>query len=883
MAVQSKALLLLSAFICVHLWFTSSASAAENGIVWWEGEDAVRTNVPARSPFGPGTGGNFDVLSGGDWISGQVRPGGRPYEAQYLIEAPADGTYTLWARKFWKHGPFEWRFDDQKWTQVGREVTLADSATIRTHLVANWVAVGDVKLTAGRHAFWWRMTDLQPGKDEAVGFDCFALVPSDAAFTPRGKLKPNQRDTRADDGWFAWDPPRDEFPEDAGFDHRDLNEEFAGIHGRVRKTDDGNGLLLGDGTPVRFWGVNVKPDFGDAPDGLLNHWARRMAKIGVNLVRIHGPLWTKQHDQWRVDPRKLENVHRLVAALKQQGIYTEISWYFPIWIDARHAGLPGYHDANIEHPFASHMFNDRVQRWYLDTLRDIVTPVNPHTGLSLADDPAVAMIELVNEDSFFFWTFNPDNMPEPIWDELQDMYEDSPHYAGGELRGVWNLTREGQKNAGRRELRQLKAQAAFLANLQRGFYEKAIAALRGHGYDGLTVCSNWHTADPPMLDALERWTYTAGDVIDHHGYFESKHTGSAAAWAVRAGDTFESRSALQNLDALPLRVNQVRGHPQMISEVNWPLPNEHRADMVWLGVAALGAQGVDAVCWFQCTSLTGVETNWVQKFTIDVPSITGQFPAAALAFRRGDVPEQEPVVVESIKSKDLKALSGSATANHASIEAFRAGDAQQIEDFDGVDPLAYYVGPVVRVFDDPSIKSWQRSAGGVLAGDDVHVPGVLQTSHPTSLALHGQSRLSVRLGPAPIRDFDLLPSSHEIAPSNDDGAVSMISLDGKPLRRSNRVLFQAIRTEKPYGFVVTDGQIKSMGGAPLNVTTPKAGFAILFEDDRPARATVLDENGDRTTRPVPLIEKNGSVGFDWPANTVSVLLERDAEPIGNKE
>ena len=49
---------------------------------------------------------------------------------------------------------------------------------------------------------------------------------------------------------------RDSFRTDALLDLRELNEPIAGQNGFIRRSDDRNGFVRGDGVPVRFWGVN---------------------------------------------------------------------------------------------------------------------------------------------------------------------------------------------------------------------------------------------------------------------------------------------------------------------------------------------------------------------------------------------------------------------------------------------------------------------------------------------------------------------------------------------------------------------------------------------------------------------------------------------------
>ena len=81
----------------------------------------------------------------------------------------------------------------------------------------------------------------------------------------------------------------------------------------------------------------------------------------------------------------------------------------------------------------------------------------------------------------------------------------------------------------------------------------ADAVLPGHawpscaklGFKGLITASNWATASPEVFGPLEKLSYTTGDFIDRHGYFECNHKGDNAAWSIRNGHTYSDRSALR--------------------------------------------------------------------------------------------------------------------------------------------------------------------------------------------------------------------------------------------------------------------------------------------------------------------------------------------------
>ena len=117
------------------------------------------------------------------------------------------------------------------------------------------------------------------------------------------------------------------------------NEPIAGRSGFVRLSDDKNGFVRGDGVPLRFWGVNYSFKREISPKE-LGHCARFLAKLGVNLVRLGTDLEShaKNPGLTDTDPKNIEHAWRLVAAMKNEGIYTTIS---PYWAGALKHALPG--------------------------------------------------------------------------------------------------------------------------------------------------------------------------------------------------------------------------------------------------------------------------------------------------------------------------------------------------------------------------------------------------------------------------------------------------------------------------------------------------------------------------------------------------------------
>lgn len=237
------------------------------------------------------------------------------------------------------------------------------------------------------------------------------------------------------EGWFVW--PSVEPVDGSALDTSALNPTPAGAQGRV--TVRAGEFVAGDGSPIRFWGVNFSGSnaFPSAEDAEII--ARRLAKGGVNIARLHhldntwgidegGSLWPKGRGTRDViAPGPLDALHRLVATLKRHGIYANVNLKvskvlseaddFPASI----AQLPLFQKR-------ADIFQRRMIDLQKDYARQLLTAVNPYTGLSLAEDPAVAVVEINNENSLLgYWTRDLgrglDKFPEPF---------------RGELAGLWN-------------------------------------------------------------------------------------------------------------------------------------------------------------------------------------------------------------------------------------------------------------------------------------------------------------------------------------------------------------------------------------------------------------------------------------------------------------
>jgi hypothetical protein len=207
--------------------------------------------------------------------------------------------------------------------------------------------------------------------------------------------------------WIPW--PAVEPVAGSALDLSALNPEPAGAHGRVL-VKDGHFATADDGRRIRFWGCNISSEQNFLSAADADTLARRLAQGGVNIARLHhmdnpwsvasgGSIWPKdRRDHSRIDPAQFDKLHRLVAALKARGIYSNINLKVSKTL-VLEDGFP----ASIAQcpPFQKQVdcFQRRMIELQKEYARQLLTAKNPYTGYSLAEDPAVAVVEINNENS----------------------------------------------------------------------------------------------------------------------------------------------------------------------------------------------------------------------------------------------------------------------------------------------------------------------------------------------------------------------------------------------------------------------------------------------------------------------------------------------------
>ncbi len=857
------------------MWCAMLSQVMGAETIWVEGEDARSKKMSRHGWYSDAV--KKEQLSGAAWITNFTKD--NDGEASYSLRVATAGTYALWVRANHIGAALSYRLQENgEWLSVDTgktidSVNIANDGKPDMRFVA-WMRAGDVMLPAGNSTISWKM---HSANNHHGGIDCFVLTT--VPFTPNGIVRPGQKLNLAAPGWWSFEPDADTFGKDSLLNLRFLNERVAGESGFIQAK--GDQFLLGNGKPVRFWGINSGHGIMNADDATVEMTAARFAKLGINLVRMQGGLFDRKgNDPNKINVHELERLLDIIQIFKRHGIYTHVSHYFPLWMDLKDSdGIA--QSALGQHPFALTYFEPRMQAIYQSWVQTILTTKHSKSGKTLMDEPAVACFEIINEDSMFFWTFNEKNLGAGPLATLEKQYAawlikqhgslaqaimawGKEQHQRDDLAGkrvaildAFNMTRQGMTNDQKRA--RMRDQIAFLATTQRDWYARTTQYVRSLGFKAPVSASNWTTADNMVLGGVERWTYTATDVIDKHGYVGGKHEGEASGHSVREGHVYEDMVALHNPENLPISYMQITGKPHLHSEIAWNKPNRYIADGNLLTASYAALQGVDGYVWF-----AAADGNWLNngngKWTWMMPGEIGQSPAAALQYRRGDVQTSAPVIRQVSSDAEVLALKDTGIAEGKNSD-FRIGEAPTANEHNNLthfDPLSYFVGRVERSFaaDAKPITTQMKpyidrkakrmvSVTGELTWN--YGDGLMSVNTPCSQAVTGFLQ---KAGPIILGDV-------QVTSSMEYGTIHVISLDDLPIKTSKRMLIQAFSEERMYEFASAKGTITNTGRVPINVRD--IAGTITFANTRGLSVTTLDLNGYARAAAAPVT--NGAISL----------------------
>jgi len=900
-----------------------AAVAAGMPWLWREGESADRHTFN-NHPWYCCADLQLDLLSPGEpeaapgaWLA-HYSTDGRTARAEYDLDVEQEGEYTLWLRVSSYQCLYRWAFANGPAGQLDpgqdprERVNLRADRRPELREIA-WQRVADVRLAAGPARLVVEVVG-HPARGQEVhgGIDALTLVATGAPWAPTGALRPpagSEPEPAAED-WFPFVPYDDPFDPASALDASSLLHRPAGRHGPLQRR--GDHLAFADGTSAVLWGVNALPP---ATEALMERQARWLAKHGVNLVRLHpvsSVVGLLQSDatggERRPDPERLRTLALWLEILKQHGIYMAWSPSYPHVVTAADGypqdllaelpeaptwnlppGTSGKSAAGMIH------FMPALQQAQWAWLERVLTYESPYSGLRLIDDPALAVVETHNEDSLL-WHFPlnalqsgqfPLHLRElqrqwAVW--LRTRYADDaallaawgPSGAGSRpgdslanerlpIYGAWEFGSSGPPQHPLEQAR-LGDCIRFLADTQRGFYERREALLRAAGFRAVTVTTAWQ-AGGPAAHLANLWTDTAADAVDRHAYFG----GGSGGHHVRAGPVDDATHLERPGTGILARgLEQWQDRPFFLSEWTQSPPNRWKAEITPLiALYGMGLHGWDAAVHFAAGENGRYAGGWPNEgsYVTETPHYAAQMAVLARAVHQGHVRAGPPAAARRLMHDT--AFWG---VDPLGLPGSWDGDARLHPDM-RLPPEVFAIGPTTITTADsrPSRRLdwdayWDRDAAVVESATseltwDMRRRVVLARSERTQ----GVVGWAGDGGGA----WELPAASLEIR--TPFVSLFFVALDNLPLARSRRVLVSALARDRQQGARYSpDGlRLEALGGPPLLLQPVVA--RVTWRGAPPLAVRALDIHGVPRGSPLPLEGRRLDLDGRWA--TYLYLLE----------
>jgi len=693
------------------------------------------------------------------------------------------------------------------------------------------------------------------------------------------------------DTWYPWQATGD--PAAGAIGLQDWLEAPAGKHGRITRKGD---QLVYNGQPIKLWGINLCYSTCAPEKALADKRAAFYRKYGINAVRLHkyadGPGWAgiQSKDSFvEFDPEGLDRMDYQIAKLKEAGIYVKLSAHFGSQkLGPADKKLVPYLEEfgpfkgnRIETPHSGIQYSPELQNVQILHATNLLKHRNPYTGLTYAEDPAIAFLEILNEQSILFYTSMAPLKASPTlrkqvgarfcewlrkkygsqeglvaaWTKAafdsfagEGFKSDGEHLDKGNILPIgnpwfWDPAQLEGSQAFRR--RRLLDSLQFLYELQCECYQRFVQAVREAGYQGEIVSSNWQAGRALSHFANLHSDYLVG-TIDRHNYFGARANDSMLA---RAGSGLLSTG-----------MQQVADRPFMLSEWIHVFPNEWGVEgPAILGAYGMGLQGWDVSFMFQNRD-TGAFSDRIGRDQWDVtaPQVLGVFPAVARQILRGDVKEADLVAARNVhpaslfegklgfddkvvqgydnKELDSSKVPARALAVARSVVAFTS-DYQETPVFD-VRPHEKD-GALVSATGQLRWRESEQNPGGHFTIDT-----------PGTKALVGFAQgLKCELGGVTIEPLCRFAAIYVTARARD-----------KTIANAPELLVVAIARARNTGmkFSPTGDRVLAKGEAPILMEPVKARIAL--GRGGAARVTTLDQDGRPTDRTISV--ENGAFTID---------------------
>ena len=460
----------------------------------------------------------------------------------------------------------------------------------------------------------------------------------------------------ADDGMFPFVPSYDSPDNVVNMSH--LLEAPAGKDGRIRVAD---GHFVNDKGRVKLHATNLTGPANFPTHEEADRLAARLARFGINCVRLHyfdssygtfmlpkeqGIIDESGETRRKLDPARRDRQDYLVAQFKKRGIYVNINLHVARQLGAADGIKSGSGWANK----GMNQFFPRLIDLQKEYAKELLSHVNPYTGMSYLKDPVVAVVELNNEEAL--WRLykkggldSRDDVYGKCFKKLWSGWLVKESATTEKAREAWKLAEKPlpyldkfRIENGDYPLVHSKRSRAPEA-MKRDFYQFVTDVEHDYWTGMRAYLKNDLGLEAPVAATQLGYSTTflqaEMDYVDNHAYW--CHPSVKTEWRI-------GNKAMVNNTASRIRdlaAQRVHGKPYTISEYNHPYPNFYGAEGQPMLRAYGALQGWDGVFEYSYNNRQNAEPDRNEYFFSMAArtDVLAHFPACAAMYLRGDVKE----------------------------------------------------------------------------------------------------------------------------------------------------------------------------------------------------------------------------------------------------
>ena len=653
-----------------------------------------------------------------------------------------------------------------------------------------------------------------------------------------------------------------ESPADVSF----LLSAPAGKDGFIR-VKDGH-LVRPDGQRFRIWGINATGAAGLPATNNAPTIAAALARRGINCIRFHfldtthALIAADRPDTRALNPEALDRLDRFVFELKQRGIYSDLN------LNVYRTYKPG--DGVREPELLGNgkgatYFDARLLELQREYARQLLTHTNAYTGKAYREEPAVAAVEFVNENSLVeAWAQNRllgarTNKNYETWHDIPSSYaadltrQYNAWLAGhvpAEKLALWRdatgiVPRLRKEEFAKADKDRFAAEANFYMEVERNFFSGMARFLR----DELGVKSLF-MGDSDHNHGMSGYPHVASlaqlDIVDGHIYWQHPNYHNDPKTKKRTGFSIGNTPMVDDpahSSVVQLSRTAVAGKPYTVSEANHPFPAEYACEGVPILAAYAALQDWDGIFWYTLAHQDAFTMDNAGLAYFDFakdPVKMSQLAAGALLFGRGDVQTARHALTRSYSHESVLE---SLRLTWKDQPYFTPGFPLTLPLVHGV-RVGSFDGPLINVFEPVATNDIASDTGELLWRSSGKGTGLVVVDTPRSQALIGH--LAAQQGHTKNLRVEL---------QTPFSAITLGALDGLPIAASDRLLLTVGSRTANTGMAWNAKRttLEKWGNPPVRLE-PVNGRVIIrgLENASAVTARPLDGDGAVFAQPINL-------------------------------